>query len=120
MNAGMGGFAQTPDSLNRRQPGRECVSLQTSRTRKEAVLARGAGPSAHKSASGRDLPTGAETQLAELGFPAALSSEAEAGCERPRAGHLPLRAGSERGGTRPPPHPEKRRPAGGAGPRGWG
>lgn len=69
MNAGMGGFAQTPDSLNRRQPGRECVSLQTSRTRKEAVLARGAGPSTHKSASGRDLPTGAETQTSRAGLP---------------------------------------------------
>ena len=86
--------------------------MQTTEARKEAGLARGAGPSAHKSGSGRDLPTGAETLLAELGFPAALSSEAEAACKSPPAGHLPLRAGSEGGGSRPPPHPEERRPVG--------
>lgn len=52
MRAGTGGFAQTPDVLSRLQPGRKRVSLQKSATRREAVFARPAGPSAHKSGSG--------------------------------------------------------------------
>nr|XP_012423953.1 PREDICTED: collagen alpha-1(I) chain-like [Odobenus rosmarus divergens] len=95
-SAGIGGFSQTPDVLNRPLPGRKRVFPPTSPVGKGAVLAAQAGPSAHKSGSGRYLATGAGTHPTELGLPASVSSkEEEASSERRRAGHLPLRAGSE-------------------------
>lgn len=94
-SAGIGGFSQTPEALNPPLPGRKRVSFQTSRVGKGAVLAPQADPSAHKSGSGRYLATGAETH------PTGLGSSSR---ERRRAGHLPLRAGSEgRARTTAPP-----------------
>lgn len=88
--------------LHRPQPGTRPVPLQTPPIRKEAVLAPQAGPSAHKSGSGRIFGQDLKPTKPELGFPAALSSEA--GRERGRAGHLPPRAGSEgRDPTTAPP-----------------
>lgn len=103
--AGIGGLAPTPD-LNRPQPGRKRVSSPTFPTREKEGLPRPARPGAHKSGSGRQLPT----QPAELGFPPALvaEAEAEAGGERPRARHLPLRAGSEGAGPDHRPTPRAR------------